>query len=529
MPKKPKKFDAFVSHASEDKDSVAQPLADRLHKTYKLRIWYDEFSLKVGDSLRRSIDHGLANSTFGVIIISPSFFSKHWPQKELNALMGELHADKLLPVWHEIRKRDVEQFSPMLADIKALKTEDGIDHIALELAAAITKNPLLRKYNYSSRKERRKMAAALYELGEAAIKPLVRLSRDDDWIVREIATDSLGRIERAQVIEPLISLLDDESYDVQKAAVNALLNLRGISLQPLVKTLSSNKNAFIRSQAAYLLGELRDPAALTALKNALEDENLRVQLAAFTALRKLNDIEINSLIEEWQKNQDSFKFDEHFEVPITHDRPEENLQNDSEPFKKISADELTLRNLIECLTDHFPPIRSFAAQFLGIMRDKKAVKPLIDVLQDEHSTVRDYAAKALGKIGDLSALDSLINALTDENPLVRRNAAAALGELRDRRAVDSLKRSLSDADSAVRAQSVVALRDIGGKIVVDTLIDMLNDESAEVRQQAVIALGYIADDKAITPLMQAYKSDKAIAWEAGGMLRIILKRHGIDF
>ena len=58
-----KNWDVFISHASEDKDTVVRQLADTLEKL-KVRIWFDEFSLKVGDSLSKSIDDGLQKSKF---------------------------------------------------------------------------------------------------------------------------------------------------------------------------------------------------------------------------------------------------------------------------------------------------------------------------------------------------------------------------------------------------------------------------------------------------------------------------------
>lgn len=80
-------WDAFVSHASEDKEPFVRALADAL-RTRDLRIWYDDFTLTVGDSLRRSIDRGLAHSRFGVVVLSPTFFGKEWPQKELDGLVA---------------------------------------------------------------------------------------------------------------------------------------------------------------------------------------------------------------------------------------------------------------------------------------------------------------------------------------------------------------------------------------------------------------------------------------------------------
>lgn len=66
-------WDLFISHASEDKESFVRPLAHFLREL-GLKVWYDEFTLSVGDSLSRSIDNGLARSRYGVVVISPAFF-----------------------------------------------------------------------------------------------------------------------------------------------------------------------------------------------------------------------------------------------------------------------------------------------------------------------------------------------------------------------------------------------------------------------------------------------------------------------
>ena len=77
-------YDVFISHASDDKVDIARPLAECLQRK-GLRVWFDDFELTLGDSLRRCIDRGLTISSFGVVILSPAFFSKEWPKKELGA------------------------------------------------------------------------------------------------------------------------------------------------------------------------------------------------------------------------------------------------------------------------------------------------------------------------------------------------------------------------------------------------------------------------------------------------------------
>ena len=132
-------YDFFISHASEDKDGFVRGLAEAL-RARNVRVWYDEFTLKVGDSLRRSIDRGLAESRFGVVIVSKHFFGKEWPQKELDALFSQEASGKtrILPIWHEISKDEVVEYSPLLADKFAFKTSmDSTDEIADGLYALV--------------------------------------------------------------------------------------------------------------------------------------------------------------------------------------------------------------------------------------------------------------------------------------------------------------------------------------------------------------------------------------------------------
>lgn len=124
-------FDAFVCHASEDKEAVAEPLASLL-SALGYQIWYDKFTLKLGDSLRRSIDSGLGSSNYGIVILSPSFFKKQWTQYELDALIGaELSngGKVILPIWHNVSHQEVSKFSPSLAMKVAVKSEYGLEEI----------------------------------------------------------------------------------------------------------------------------------------------------------------------------------------------------------------------------------------------------------------------------------------------------------------------------------------------------------------------------------------------------------------
>lgn len=128
-------YDVFISHASEDKDDFVKPLAERLIEE-GLEVWFDEKKLTWGKPTRRSIDQGLANSRFGIVVLSKAFFNKAWTNYELNGLVARHLSgeDLILPIWHNVDYKDVMQYSPPLADITALKSSEmTIDEIAEQL------------------------------------------------------------------------------------------------------------------------------------------------------------------------------------------------------------------------------------------------------------------------------------------------------------------------------------------------------------------------------------------------------------
>lgn len=132
-------YDVFVSHASEDKEEFVKPLVEALELSgYK--VWYDEFTLKVGDSLRRSIDNGLSNSRYGIVVFSKAFFDKKWTQYELDGLVNrEMNGHKvILPIWHLVTKNQVQNYSPSLADKKAINSSlSTIEEIVEQLSEVL--------------------------------------------------------------------------------------------------------------------------------------------------------------------------------------------------------------------------------------------------------------------------------------------------------------------------------------------------------------------------------------------------------
>lgn len=153
MLKSDSEWDVFISHASEDKEKYARPLPKTL-KDLGLKVWFDEVEIRLGDSLSRNIDIGLAQSSFGVLLLSPTFFEKGWPQRELAGLVAKEMAfgKSIIPVWCEVGVEDVAKYSPPLADKKAVQlTNVNVGQVAIEICQVAKPDVLqnrLRRIKY---------------------------------------------------------------------------------------------------------------------------------------------------------------------------------------------------------------------------------------------------------------------------------------------------------------------------------------------------------------------------------------------
>jgi hypothetical protein len=131
--------DVFISHASQDKEAIARPLAAQL-RLDGFTVWFDEFELALGDSLHTKIGHGLSHSRVGVVILSPDFFAKQWSQWELRGLTARQIAGEqnvILPIWHGIGIDEVLSYSPALADLVAARSSDGVREVAAAVGRVV--------------------------------------------------------------------------------------------------------------------------------------------------------------------------------------------------------------------------------------------------------------------------------------------------------------------------------------------------------------------------------------------------------
>jgi len=135
--------DVFISHAGEDRADIASPLADELTRRGK-SVWFSEFELTLGDSLLHEINRGLVESRYGVVVLSPHFFSKPWPQMELEGLAARSVAENrkvILPIWHRITQEQMAGYAPTLANLLGVETALGVAHVADAIIRALDTRP----------------------------------------------------------------------------------------------------------------------------------------------------------------------------------------------------------------------------------------------------------------------------------------------------------------------------------------------------------------------------------------------------
>ncbi|MCG2710949.1 MAG: toll/interleukin-1 receptor domain-containing protein [Candidatus Omnitrophica bacterium] len=132
------KWDVFICHANEDKLIFVEKLAHEL-RNKGLRVWYDNFALKLGDSLRRTIDEGVSKSRYGIVVLSKAFFVKNWTQYELDGLVHRENTGEkvILPIWLDVTSAEVAKYSPSLANKVAVRAEAGTEEVLQKILEVI--------------------------------------------------------------------------------------------------------------------------------------------------------------------------------------------------------------------------------------------------------------------------------------------------------------------------------------------------------------------------------------------------------
>ncbi len=126
--------DVFICHAGEDKAAVVEPLIGALDAA-RISYWHDRAEIRWGDSLTGKVNEGLRVSRYVIVVLSPAFMGKHWPERELNAALNMEAATgevKVLPLLVGEVNAMLKQF-PLLNDKLYLIWDGKVESIIAAL------------------------------------------------------------------------------------------------------------------------------------------------------------------------------------------------------------------------------------------------------------------------------------------------------------------------------------------------------------------------------------------------------------
>jgi hypothetical protein len=248
-------YDIFICHASEDKKDFVDAFAEGLRKA-GLKVWYDAFTLQVGDSLRDKLEEGIKNANYVAVILSKALFeTKGWARNELDGILARASADGkpiILPIWHKVDYQDVVNFSSMLTGRFAIQTKEGIqsviDKVLLKVApwkawvGEISSQPLIVGMDYYHGREPQSTKAFEYwQTRGVSYRP----------IERKIDRDILRQID---VIFLSVSHTREKATDDEVKVLNEWIQTGGIFIaNPLVWVTKSYSNIEPNEAAANLL------------------------------------------------------------------------------------------------------------------------------------------------------------------------------------------------------------------------------------------------------------------------------------
>lgn len=138
----------YLAHASEDK-AIARPLAEGL-MAHGIEVWFDEWEIGYGDSLRRRMEQGLGNCTHFVVLLTATSVGKRWVNEEIDAgLMRAVEGQaKFIGLRHELALAALSPFLKTRLTPELAPGDLGIKALADEIYGISRKPPLGEKPRY---------------------------------------------------------------------------------------------------------------------------------------------------------------------------------------------------------------------------------------------------------------------------------------------------------------------------------------------------------------------------------------------
>jgi HEAT repeat protein len=435
-------YDVFVSYASEDRAAVAKPIAEALMALGWV-VWFDEFELRVGDSLMDSLNQGIAQSTAGLLIISPTYLARDhgWARIELDGLVARQILTRrtlILPVWHEVSAEEVTAVLPTLGGRKAADSSDGPQGVAQAVSAAL-----------HGRISGASVAQAFEQARQMRARRLVEVLED------QYQRPSLRR----RAARELGALGGSRACDV------------------LIRHLAADPDERVRDACANGLGRLRDARAHAPLVEALKDPSDRTRMAAAVALQRMGSDEGLGVLQGLLEHRNAGMRDMAAVALRNLKRPE------------------TFEALVRALSDEHGPVRQRAAEALAALNDPRATEPLLDCLRDETDEAWGAIAWAVAQLRQPQAAPTFAELLGDRSisPERRSTAAYGLGLIGGPLAATALTQAVrTDPDDQVRKEAIWALMELRSVDPIPTLREVAGRATDPERRVAIWAIEYLS-------------------------------------
>jgi len=361
----------------------------------------------------------------------------------------------------------------------------------------------------------------------AAVRRLIGLLKDPDWVVRSVCAQMLGELGDPAAAEPLILCLQDPHPDVRGSAAHALGEMVATqAVGPLIAALEredslvwEDRYICVPTSGNYCgyplisaLADIQDARAVPALSDPLKRQDPRIRAAAAYGLGMIGDnAAVDSLLTALRDTDDR-------------------VRTEAAGALGRIGNSRAVPALVASLTDAGRRVHGQVVWALGELGAGEAIAPLIADLQADDPDRRIDAARALGRIGDERALEPLTARLQDAEDSVRSAAAEAIPQIR-LGAMHALRQQGSDQAAAVAANALQQedpeLRSAAMAFLAEfptpagrcALDAALSHPDPSVRYRAALSLGLSVDPRGLEVLLEALqRGDRGTQWDAARLL-----------
>lgn len=350
--------------------------------------------------------------------------------------------------------------------------------------------------------------------------------------------------EREKVLQALSSddgvLINLSASDLP--STTDMIRLGRPATPAIVNGLVNSMSSTVRSACAAVLTGTRDPRAVAALLDALDDPDESVRHLAITALGQVETTQATPrLLGLLDKPNTSYGIkraalqalgrlgDPQAIGPLLgyFERTWDGAAQDALWDMRRRLSSAQLQRLVvtplvaagrggESTPSH--DVLATAVQLAATLQVKGA-GPAMRKIFNDHSGLQNKILNALGRIGDTGAIPFLKGLLDPAAPArVLNNVAFALDRL-GQDVAPFLKTSLADRRAYIRFNAAFVAGDLKTKGVVPELLTALKDPNDFVRSNAAIALGQIGDKAAVAGL-EATSREKNPVVKADALLAL---------